>query len=76
MVKAGQSGKGSLTTREVVCSLHGEVPDDMFEMVLEPSTMEVLWKLAEDRKVGFELNGGNRQWFINERTWKMESLKL
>ena len=75
VVKAGQSGKGSLTTREVVYSLHGEVPDDMFEMALEPFTTEVLWKLTEDRKVGFELNRGNRQWFINERTWKLESLK-
>src|SRR5438034_9145043 len=51
LVKAGQSGKGSLTIRELVSSLHGEVPDDIFEMALEPFTTEVLWKLAEDRKV-------------------------
>ena len=63
VVKLGQSGKGSLTTRELVSCVHGDVPDDMFEMALEPFTTEVLWKLAEDRKVGFELNGGNRRWF-------------
>jgi hydrolase len=75
VVNAGQSGKGSLTTRELVYSLHGDVSDDMFEMALEPFTTEVLWKLAEDRKVGFELVKGKRRWFLNERTWKLESLK-
>ena len=75
VVKAGQSGKGSLTTRELVYSLHGDVPDDMFELALEPFMTEVLWKLAEDRKVGFEMAGGNRRWFLNERTWRAESIK-
>jgi len=75
VVNAGQSGKGSLTTRELVYSLHGDVSDDMFEMALEPFTTEVLSKLAEDRKVGFELVKGKRRWFPNERTWKLESLK-
>lgn len=50
MVRAGQSGKASLTTRELVYSLYGNVPDDVIEMALEPSTTQVLWKLAEDRK--------------------------
>ncbi|OCL13960.1 Metallo-hydrolase/oxidoreductase [Glonium stellatum] len=73
LVKAGQSGKGSLTIREIAYSLHGEVPDEVFELALEPFTTEVLWKLAEDRKVGFELSGGYRRWFINQRTWEIES---
>jgi hydrolase len=73
MIKAGQNGKGSLTIRELVYTLHGDVPDDIFEMALEPFTTEVLWKLAEDRKVGFELGEGNRRWFINQRAWGLES---
>jgi len=72
-VKAGQNGKGSLTTRELVVSLHGDVPDSIFKTALEPSTTEVLWKLAEDRKVGFEMDRGNKRWFLNERTWMLES---
>ena len=39
-------------------------------MALELFTTEVLWKLAEDRKVGFELNDGDRQWFISQRAWE------
>jgi len=30
-------------------------------MALEPFTTDVSWKLAEDRKVGLELAGGNRR---------------
>ena len=71
-VKSG-GGKGSLTTQELVHSLHGDVPQNMFEMALEPFTTEVLLKLAEDRKVGFELNAGNKKWFLNERAWKQEA---
>lgn len=75
MVRAGQTGKASLTTRELVHSLYGDVPDDIFEMALEPFTTQVLWKLAEDRKVGFELVGGTRRWLLNERSWELESVK-
>jgi hydrolase len=73
VVNAGQRSKASLTTRELVTSLHGEVPEDMFEMALEPFMTEVLWKLAEDRKVGFELSAGTRKWFVNERTWAAQA---
>jgi hydrolase len=64
-----------LTAGELVYSLHGDVPDGMFEMALEPFTAGVLWKLAEDCKVGFELAGGNRRWLLNERAGEFESLK-
>lgn len=70
-VKSG-GGKGSLTTKELVHSVHGDVPEDIFEMALEPFTTEVLLKLAEDRKVGFELNAGKKKWFLNERAWRQE----
>lgn len=76
MVQAGQGGKGSLTTRELVHSLHGDVPEDVFELALEPFTTEVLWKLAEDRKVGFEVDAGHRRWFLNERTWEHEAFEV
>lgn len=67
MVKAGLSDKGGLTTHELIHSLHGDVPDDIFASALEPITTEVLWKLAEDHKIGFELDRGNRRWFLNQR---------
>ena len=73
LVKAGQHSKGSLTIRELVYAMYGEVVDEIFEMALETFTTEVLWKLAEDRKVGFELGNGNRRWFISQRVWENES---
>lgn len=71
-VKSG-GGKGSLTTKELVHSLHGDVPERVVEMALEPFMTEVLLKLAEDRKVGFELNADSKKWFLNERAWKQEA---
>ena len=76
VVRAGLKGKGSLTIRELVQLLHGEVPADIYEMALEPLTSEILKKLAEDRKVGFELvgggNGTGRRWFVNQRSWERD----
>ncbi|KAL8808560.1 MAG: hypothetical protein Q9182_000111 [Xanthomendoza sp. 2 TL-2023] len=72
IVKTGRSGHGSLTLRELVCELHGEVTDEFFETTLELFTTEVLWKLAEDRKVGFELSDGDRRWFVSQRAWEHE----
>jgi hydrolase len=67
MVSGGQGGKGALTTRELVYVLHGDVPDDILEMALVPLLTEVLWKLAEDRKVGFQVDGSERRWFVSGR---------
>lgn len=66
-----RSGYG-MTTRELVEAVHGQVPDRLFELALEPFTTEVLWKLAEDRKVGFQMDRGRRKWFLNERAWQAE----
>ncbi|KAL8637985.1 MAG: hypothetical protein Q9228_004817 [Teloschistes exilis] len=74
MVRTGQSGRGSLNLRELVCELHGEVSNELFETMLELFTTEVLWKLAEDRKVGFELSDGDRRWFVSQRAWEQEKL--
>lgn len=60
-------GKGSTTVKDLVVAVHGEGMDgEVSEKVLEPFTCEVLGKLAGDGKVGFELSGGAKKWFINE----------
>ena len=71
-VKSG-GGKGSLSTKELVYSAYGSVPEAAFETALEPFTNEVLLKLAEDRKIGFEISCGNKKWFLTERTWSRET---
>lgn len=55
-------GKGGLAAVDIVKILYGKVPDDVSEMALEPFLNQVLWKLAEDRKVGFR-PGKTRIWF-------------
>lgn len=55
-------GKGGMVTSDIVKILYGKVPDDVSEMALEPFLNQVLWKLAEDRKVGFR-PGKRRIWF-------------
>ncbi|KAL8765938.1 MAG: hypothetical protein Q9209_007135 [Squamulea sp. 1 TL-2023] len=66
--KSGNPGaKGSTTVKDLVVSVHGEGMDaEVSNKVLEPFTGEVLGKLAGDGKVGFELAGGTKKWFINE----------
>ncbi|KAI4244696.1 MAG: hypothetical protein L6R40_002900 [Gallowayella cf. fulva] len=66
--KSGKPGaKGSTTVKDLVVSVHGEGMDaEVSNKVLEPFTGEVLSKLAGDGKVGFELAGGTKKWFINE----------
>ncbi|KAL8925680.1 MAG: hypothetical protein Q9208_003363 [Pyrenodesmia sp. 3 TL-2023] len=60
-------GKGSTTVKDLVVAVHGEGMDgEVSEKVLEPFTGEVLGKLAGDGKVGFEMTGGAKKWFINE----------
>lgn len=64
--------KGSLTSRELVHALHGELPEELFKNAFEPFMTESLWKLAEERKVGFEVVRGGRKWFLNKRAWAVE----
>ncbi len=65
---AGQGrGPGGLTLHEIVTAMYGDVPDDI-EKALAPFLNQVLWKLAEDRKVGFEPGGATkRRWFVRAR---------
>ncbi|KAJ5129115.1 hypothetical protein N7448_002824 [Penicillium atrosanguineum] len=64
-----QNTRGSLTARELVHALHGEIPEELFKNAFEPFMTESLWKLAEERKVGFEVVRGGRKWFLNKRAW-------
>ncbi|KAJ5144355.1 hypothetical protein N7476_004839 [Penicillium atrosanguineum] len=68
-VRTAQNVRGSLTTRELVHALHGEIPEELFKNAFEPFMTESLWKLAEERKVGFEVVSGRRQWFLNRMAW-------
>ena len=61
----GRRGKGSVTVRELVATIYGQnLDDEIREMVLEPFLGEVLWKLAGDGRVGFELSGCGKKWFV------------
>ena len=73
LAKAGQNGKGGLTVRELLFVLHGELPNQEIEMALEPFISEVLWKLAEDRKIGFEISRGNRKWYVSQRVLTLDA---
>lgn len=58
-------GKGSVTVRQLVTAMHGDKLDDQVrEMAIEPFMEEVLRKLAEDRKVAFEIRGREKKWFV------------
>lgn len=58
------SGIEGLTVSDIVRDVYGKVPDDFSEMALEPFLNQVLWKLAEDRMVGFR-PGKTRRWFAS-----------
>lgn len=61
------SGRGGLTLHEIVTAMYGDVPGDI-ENALAPFLSQVLWKLAEDRKVGFEPGDATkRRWFVRAR---------
>ncbi|KAJ5834967.1 metallo-beta-lactamase domain protein [Penicillium robsamsonii] len=60
-----KGGKGSVTIREIVTAVYGSVTEDVSKLALEPYMNEVLLKLAQDRKVGFQFQQGCKRWFIN-----------
>lgn len=70
--RSQQSSRGSLTSRELVHALHGEIPEELFKNAFEPFMTESLWKLAGERKVGIEIVQGSRKWFLNKRAWAVE----
>ncbi|OJJ78056.1 hypothetical protein ASPBRDRAFT_61500 [Aspergillus brasiliensis CBS 101740] len=53
---------GALTFPELINAMYGGIPDEI-EQALTPFLSQVLWKLAEDRKVGFEGEPSQRRWF-------------
>lgn len=57
-------GKGSVTVKQLVTAMHGDQLDSQVrEMAVEPFTEEVLRKLAEDRKVAFEIKDREKKWY-------------
>lgn len=57
-------GKGSVTVKQLVSAMHGdELDPQVREMAIEPFMEEVLRKLAEDRKVAFEIRGREKKWY-------------
>ncbi|KAJ5738179.1 metallo-beta-lactamase superfamily protein [Penicillium malachiteum] len=60
----GKGKGGGMTLAEIVQSIYGDVPVDVVEKAFAPFLTQVLWKLAEDRKVGFEPGEPmKRKWF-------------
>ncbi|KAK1139161.1 hypothetical protein N8T08_001217 [Aspergillus melleus] len=59
-------GRG-MTLQEIVRSIYGNVPPHIFEKALAPFLSQVLWKLAEDHKVGFRPGEmTKRRWFVRQ----------
>lgn len=68
--RRGQSGRGAMTVGEIVKAIYGDLPREVVECALEPPLNQVLWKLAEDKRVGFEpgdTNDASKRWFANRR---------
>lgn len=63
---AGKRGKGSVTVKQLVETMHGNLDEGIRQRALEPFTEEVLRKLAEDGNVGFEIRAGVKKWFTVE----------
>ena len=60
-----ERGKGSVTVKQLVTEMYGDkLNDQVREMAIEPFMEEVLRKLAEDRKVAFEIRGREKKWFV------------
>ncbi|KAL4738143.1 beta-lactamase-like protein [Aspergillus similis] len=65
--RLGPNPMGGMTLQEIVRSIYGHVPPDIFEKALAPFLSQVLWKLAEDRKVGFRPGDvTKRRWFVRQ----------
>ena len=54
----------SVTTDELVLAMYGGVGDEIREMALKPFVEEVCKKLVGDGRMGFEMRGGMRRWFV------------
>ncbi|EFY95629.1 metallo-beta-lactamase family protein [Metarhizium robertsii] len=59
-----KGAKGGMTLQEIIQSIYGNVPKEIVDNALVPFLSQVLWKLAEDRKVGFSPGEPKkRRWF-------------
>ncbi|KAF7171577.1 hypothetical protein CNMCM5623_003946 [Aspergillus felis] len=57
-----------MTLHEIVRAMFGSVPDEVIDQALAPFLLQALWKLTEDRKVGFEPGDPvKRKWFAVAR---------
>ena len=53
-----------MTLPEIVRTIYGDVPGSLVDNAIIPFLSQVLWKLAEDGKVGFGLgHSKKRRWF-------------
>lgn len=72
----GRAGRGGMTLHEIVRSIYGEVPCDVVEKALAPFLTQVLWKLAEDRKVGFEPGEPTkRRWYVSQQNPRIQAYR-
>lgn len=55
------------TAKELVSQVFGQLPDDTSSDIFEPFMRELLMKLASEKRVGFVLREGKKQWFCNVR---------
>lgn len=61
------SAKGSVTVAELVTAVFGRVTGgDVVRLAIEPQLIKTLEKLAEDRKVAFEIVAGEKRWFARD----------
>ncbi|GIJ81512.1 hypothetical protein Asppvi_000011 [Aspergillus pseudoviridinutans] len=64
----GGRKRGGMTLHEIVRAMFGAVPDEVIDQALAPFLLQALWKLTEDRKVGFEPGDPvKRKWFAVAR---------
>ena len=67
--------KGSITVQELVNEIYGDVPEEFSAMALQPALNETLQKLADEGKVGFELEvedwvaRSSKYWFLLGKGW-------
>jgi hydrolase len=63
-VAAGSKRCKGITTEDLVIAIYGSVSAELVKNVLEPAITEVLWKLASERRIGFQRRLHSREWFL------------
>lgn len=63
--KGKQEMGSGMTLLEIVRAIYGNVSAEVAEKALAPFLTQVLWKLAEDRKIGFVPGvAAKKRWFV------------